>query len=126
MKEVKVRTFGSQEKMAEYFNSRPRKIQGRESDICKICHLLRRAGQLRNELSVINKQLNETYGIALSDVFLSQHSEFRSSRTPHPGGIGGYYFCSQRGRKSNAQENVSPGLREASSCYDCPDVMGQL
>lgn len=116
----------SQEKMAEHFNSRPRKSQDQESNTCKMHQLLRRASQLRNELSAINKQLNETYGIALLDGFLSLYDKSRASRTPRQDGIGRYYSCSQKGRKPNAQEVVSPLPQEEPGFSYRRDVLDRL
>lgn len=116
----------SQEKMAEHFNTCPRKSQDQESNTCKMHQLLRRASQLRNELSAINKQLNETYGIALLDGFLSLHDKSHASRTPRQDGIGRYQSCSQKGRKPNVQEVVSR-LPQEEPGFSCRrDVLDRL
>lgn len=118
--------FGSQEKMGEYFMSRPVQSQDQESGICKISHLLHRANQLRNELSAINRQLNETYGIVFSDEFLSLHSKLRAFRIPRQDGSTKPYWCSRIGRMPNAQGTASPVGREELDTFCLRDVMDLL
>ena len=81
------------------------KSQGQESGTCKIYNLLRRASQLRSELFVINKQLTETYGIALTDGFLSLQSKSLASQTPRQGG-------SKKGHSSTLYEISSKLMSE--------------
>lgn len=116
----------SREKQAEYLMALPRKSQDQESDTCKLYHLLRRASQLRNELSEINKRLTETYGIALLDEFLSLHNESHTSRILHSDNKKICRFYNQNGMKLDEQGNPSPFLREELEYPYCRDVMGQL
>lgn len=118
--------FGSQEKVGEYFMSRPGQSQDQESDICKISHLLHRANQIRNELSAINRQLNETYGIVFSDEFLSQHSKHRAFRIPRQDNSTKPYWCSRIERTPNVQGTVSPVDREKLDTFSPRDVMDLL
>ena len=118
--------FGSQEKMDEYFNSLLHKSQGQESDTCTICRLLRRANQLRSELSEINRQLNETYGIVFSAEFLSQQSKHHAFRTPHQDGNKKCYSCSRKGMTTHAQGTVSLIDREKLDTFRLRDAMDLL
>lgn len=119
--------FGSREKMAEHFNSiTPRKTLDQVSSTCKICRLLRRANQLKNELSEIDRQLNETYGIVLSSESLLLHNERSSFRTHHQGNSKKCCSCSRHGRFSSVQENFSPSSRDVSEPFDYQRILDQL
>lgn len=118
--------FGSQEKMGEYFNSLPHKPQGQESGTCTICRLFRRVNQLRSELSEINKQLNETYGIVSLAEFLSLQSKCPVFRTPHLDGNKKCYSCSRKGMTTHAQGTVSLTHREMLDSFCLRDAMDLL
>lgn len=119
-------SFGSRGKKDHYFKTRLRKSQGQESDICRISHLLHRANQLRSELSVINTQLSETYGIAFSDEFLSLHSKHRAFRIPRQGGSTKRCLYSRSGKMTDDRGTVSPTGREGLDSFCLRDVMDQL
>lgn len=119
--------FGSREKMAEYFNSViPRKTRDQVSGTCKICRLLRRANQLKNELSEIDRQLNETYGIVLSNESLLLHNRHSSFHTHHQGNNKKCCSCSRYGMSSGVQENFSPSSRDVSETFDYQRILDQL
>lgn len=120
----------SQEARAMIFNNRPRrqvrKTRDQVSDTCKICRLLRRANQLKNELFEIDRQLNETYGIVLSSESLLLHNVRSSFRTLRPGNSKMCSSCSRYGKSSGVQENFSPSSRDVSEPFDYQRILDQL
>ena len=106
--------------------SQVRKSQDRESGTCKIHCLIRRACQLRNELSAINKQLTETYGIALTDGFLSLQSKCHASLPLRQDGSKNDRFCIHTGMGSEMKGILSPDREGSSDSFWSQHILDQL
>lgn len=120
----------SQEARTMIFNNLPRhrvrKSQDQESHTCRICGLIRRACQLRNELSAINRQLTEIYGIALTDGFLSQQSKCHSSQPLRQDGSKKGCSCFQPGTEPAMRGSASPNWIDSPGSSEIQHVLDQL
>ena len=120
----------SQEARAKIFNNLPRhqvrKSQDRESGTCKIHCLIRRACQLRNELSAIDRQLTETYGIALTDGFLSLQSKCHASLPLRQNGSKNVRSCIHTGMGSEMKGILSPNREGSSDSFLSQHISDQL